>query len=416
MRLKTRFSLIGIGIIVFVFITPFLVFYARGFLYDFKTGSIVKTGALVLATKPEKVKIFLNDKLYKKLSPTTIRFLMPNDYNIRLEREGYQSYTKRLSVRAQFVTWVNKDREYVNLFLKQPRLIKTIPFQSVWVSKDLTQAAIIQDGHLLGLNFNNAQTNDFGPATAAWMSIFNNNSAAFRGLASTIDLIKEIDWNTPEALLLNNATKIESNGNYLLFLNNSNLYSMGSGKTKLIAFAVSDFTLDETQVWFVEKDEIKSFNLRSNVSQKLIDKLAPAKTYKLTSGPGRIFLNLDEHLYAITDKLEKIYDPVTSVFWDMDSEQLVLSNNKEFSLFNPVTQTTTVILRSTTDVFTPKYNPISGYFLFGNEQKIKTIEVDGRDHRNVYNLLPLENTFTVSRDAKLLYSFSDSEIKVYEIY
>jgi len=127
MTLKLRFSLIGIGIVIFLIITPVLVLYARGFTIDWHNKKIVKTGAVVIKTDPAKALVFLNGKLQANLTPRNIRFLSPGDYDIRIEKDNYQPWTKRLTVKSQLVTWVNANREFITLFLKQPKLIETRP-------------------------------------------------------------------------------------------------------------------------------------------------------------------------------------------------------------------------------------------------------------------------------------------------
>src|SRR3989338_5461590 len=96
-RLRNRFLLVGSGVVVFVLITPILVLYARGFKVDWENKSIVKTGALVIRSEPDKAQIYLDDKKLDQTTPTNLRFLVPNDYNFRIEKEGYQSWTKRLN-------------------------------------------------------------------------------------------------------------------------------------------------------------------------------------------------------------------------------------------------------------------------------------------------------------------------------
>ncbi|HTL39557.1 MAG TPA: PEGA domain-containing protein [Methylomirabilota bacterium] len=129
MTLRNRFALIITGIIIFAIATPILVLYARGFIYDWHTGKITKTGTLVVRTEPAKATVFLDDKQQKGTTPLNIRFLLPRDYEVRVEKENYQTWTKRLTVRSQFVTWANDNREALALFLTTPTLINTATIQ-----------------------------------------------------------------------------------------------------------------------------------------------------------------------------------------------------------------------------------------------------------------------------------------------
>ena len=120
MTLKIRFTLVALGVLIFVLITPALVLYARGFKYDFSKMQVVKTGTLVVESEPRDATISLGDRQIKNKTPLNIRFLLPGDYEVIISKDGYQTWSKRLSIQPQFVTWANLDREFITLFRSQP--------------------------------------------------------------------------------------------------------------------------------------------------------------------------------------------------------------------------------------------------------------------------------------------------------
>jgi hypothetical protein len=50
-----------------------------------------------------------------------------------------------------------------------------------------------------------------------------------------------------------------------------------------------------------------------------------------------------------------------------------------------------------------------------NEGKIKAIELDGRDHRNIYTIADAGESFVLSKDSKELFVEKDKQIEVLEI-
>ena len=132
MTYKLRFSLIGFGVVLFLIATPFLVLFARGFTFDWHSHRIVKTGTMVVKTDPTGAVVYLDSHKQASTTPTNIRFLAPKDYDVRIEKDGYQAWTKRLSVRPQLVTWANDNRDVITLFFSQPKLEQT------WSAKDFT--------------------------------------------------------------------------------------------------------------------------------------------------------------------------------------------------------------------------------------------------------------------------------------
>ncbi len=312
MRLTARFSLIGIGIILFLIATPFLVFYARGFIIDWKTGHITKTGALVVHTQPTKALVYLNDELKANTTPSNIRFVIPGDFNVRIEKDGYQSWTKRLTIRPQLVTWANENRDAIFLFLKNPTL-----------------------GNTLNLN-----------------------------QLSTI--------------------KPENNPN-------------------------------PDEVWTVQKNLLKRYKKSTNTTDIISQTVPLAKTAEVIRSNNQVYLILDNKLYVLNDTFEKIYDNVIAATWDAASQQLLFSNNNEILIYNPASKNSELILRSSTPIGNPVLNWTTGYIFYQNEGKIKAIEVEGRDHRNIYTISDAAKNFALDEAGKTLSVISDTDIKQYTI-
>src|SRR5688572_13864453 len=125
MKLKHRFSIIAIGFILFLISAPLIVLFARGFKYDFSQNKIVKTGTLVVESEPDNADIFLNDEKEDTQTPANIRFVLPGEYTVTVSKDGYQSWTKRLTIKSQLVTWANDNRDFISLFLALPDLQET---------------------------------------------------------------------------------------------------------------------------------------------------------------------------------------------------------------------------------------------------------------------------------------------------
>jgi len=274
MKLRNRLLLVGFGVVVFLIVTPALIMFARGFKFDLQSWQLIKTGTLVVRTEPEHATVFIDDKPQKNLTPLTIRFLLPGDYVIRIEKEGYSSWTKRLSIKSQLATWANANREFITLFLKQPQ-----------------------------------------PETQA-----------------------EVPKNE--------------------------------------AFPISEGLIQAGQLSFTLQDSIL---FRQN--------------------PG----------------LEKIYEPVREAYWDDESKRIVLSNNNEILLLDPLNDSPDLILRSVSEIRNARLNWHTGYMFFQNEGRIKAIELDGRDHRNVYTITDAGVDFTIDEKGERLYVMGQTEVKEYRI-
>lgn len=115
-------------IVIFSIMTVLISLYASGYKFNLSwplrfNRLLQKTGMLNVATVPKNAYIFLNDKeqtgavfsLFKKDSLTTpnkIKNILPGEYTLRLEREGYWSYEKKIRIDSGQTTFA----EDINLF------------------------------------------------------------------------------------------------------------------------------------------------------------------------------------------------------------------------------------------------------------------------------------------------------------
>lgn len=109
-RLTIMLSLIGL----FFIISPVVLLIARGFRFDFETKSITHGGALSLETTPVGGTIFINDIEMKQKSPYKIPNIIPGNYHIKIEKEGYYPWEKDIRIESNQTTYLHD----VDLFQK----------------------------------------------------------------------------------------------------------------------------------------------------------------------------------------------------------------------------------------------------------------------------------------------------------
>jgi hypothetical protein len=96
-------------ILAFFILAPTLIFYASGYRYDLKRHKILKTGTLMLESKNlKKADLYLNNKLYEKKFEEKIFIynLIPGEYEIKLEKENYFSWQKKVAINSGLTTFV----------------------------------------------------------------------------------------------------------------------------------------------------------------------------------------------------------------------------------------------------------------------------------------------------------------------
>ncbi|MDO8577470.1 MAG: PEGA domain-containing protein [Candidatus Wildermuthbacteria bacterium] len=108
MTKRTRTFLFFAAAILFLFTTPVVVLYSQGWRIDFDHKTVTHTGGLYVRVTPPRASIFLNDSFAKKtdffFDSALITNLLPGEYSLRVEKEGYIPWKKTLSVQSSQVT------------------------------------------------------------------------------------------------------------------------------------------------------------------------------------------------------------------------------------------------------------------------------------------------------------------------
>ena len=109
MTLKTR-RIIFYGLFfVFFPISIGVIFYSQGWRFDFENFGVKKTGAIYIETVPKNVIIKLNNKIISDQSGliksgTLIPDLLPKNYKIEIQKNGYWTYRKNIKVEPSIVS------------------------------------------------------------------------------------------------------------------------------------------------------------------------------------------------------------------------------------------------------------------------------------------------------------------------
>ena len=94
-----------LAIVIFLIAAPAIVLYTAGYRYDFKKHQIQLTGSLYIKTFPDNVEIYLNDKLVSNSTPFRVSHLLPNQYQIKIKKDGFDSWYKNLEVQPGKATF-----------------------------------------------------------------------------------------------------------------------------------------------------------------------------------------------------------------------------------------------------------------------------------------------------------------------
>jgi hypothetical protein len=113
MNKRARQTTFLIFFCLFLIIAPIVVLYTAGYRVNLDKMSFVKTGVLAVSSEPKDAIISVDEK---KLGETNavVKNIMPEEHIVRLEKDGYWPWEKKLEVEANTTTFVEK----AELFLR----------------------------------------------------------------------------------------------------------------------------------------------------------------------------------------------------------------------------------------------------------------------------------------------------------
>lgn len=133
MNIHARRAIAFFFIIGFLIATPLLILHTAGYRYSWKKQKVSKAGSLVLETKPKGANIYLNNELIDGTTPIRLTDIFPNEYQVTIEKDGYYSWQKKLTVNPQKTTFA----ESIVLFKQsQPQLINNEKIEQAWLAAD----------------------------------------------------------------------------------------------------------------------------------------------------------------------------------------------------------------------------------------------------------------------------------------
>ena len=140
---KKKRLFVNVGIVTFLILgTIVAIQFAKGYRPNLKDKALQGTGLLNLTSYPKSARVIINDRL------TTVTddklYLNPNQYQVSIEKDGFHTWTKKLTIKKELVT--NTDA----------RLFPLIPATSPLTFYQVRNIALNPDGTKIAYTLNNA--------------------------------------------------------------------------------------------------------------------------------------------------------------------------------------------------------------------------------------------------------------------
>ena len=451
MTLKTRRILYIFFILLFCILTPLISFYASG--YKLSSGlKIQKTGILIVDTEPKGAKIFLNEKIQQKFinkilknndkylsTPVKIKNLSLGEYNVKISKQGYWDWQKKLSIKSGESTYI----EDVTLFKQDSPLILIngeYRYQNISKNKEHIIAFANDKYGIINLNNDDAIKTFSINASSSPIQILNNFEIQW-SLDNKKILINNIILDAKTGEIKNNLKKeIGDNiknikwaedSNSILYLdeNNLNKYNLASKRSEVIIKndTINDFYYLNEAIYIIKKNHLSANLIKIKPKEKKENNILnlPLSDYSFLAHNN--YLNIydkNHEIFYIIDPnssfrpIRETLGNVKLIDW-IDNEKLLYANKHEIWVYDLNSRKNTLLTRISQEIKGVIWHPNNNYAIYNTPNSIYSIELDNREKYNIIKLITLDTIQNIELDKNgdnlYFYSKINSQEGIYKL-
>ncbi len=451
MTLTHRRILYSLFFLIFFITAPIVVLWAEGYKYNFTKNRFEKTGVLFLESKPSKAEIYLNNELQDDKTTARLKNLLPDDYQVEIKKQGYQSWQKKLRVYPGQTTFA----QYIRLFKQDPNP-ETILLQKIIINSQPTGnvfAFIAEQGQVYKLFLFNLENQ----ALTEVMDLGFKPDEIVLSPQKTFIILKNkgrvfyINLNTKNLVDLSKITKKEithlrwseaDRDEIVYAVSQSGLEKMNLISQKsliLLKKPILDFYLIKNSIFFLERTKENILLNKTNFNNiqvvETLTSLPISDSYKFYDSPPSYLILLDEKnkiLYLINIDLGleqeasprfikreekiKIFPETSFVKWFKGGKVFLFGNNFEISIYDLEKMQENLILRLSSEIKKVIWYPVPTHLIYLLADSIKVIETVGQQ-RNLCTLINKPNIkdIFVNNKGNKLYFIDDAGLHQVEI-
>ncbi len=396
----SRYLFILLSLIIFLVVAPLIILYVSGTKLNLTDRDYEPTGIITAETLPSNANVYL-DSREPVSSPATIRFLTQGEYNVRITKDGYFDWKKKLSVESNQVTYAHEGVEAVHLIRKpQPIVLADSGVTSFALSGDTVWfgTAGKMNWRILGSSKTQSAAIGINPKSIYQLRnskylvvqnetggnlLFDTDSKTVTQLPKGCDTMSDLNLASGSILL-------GRSGNVLLACNITKKIS-----TPLLN-DITGFTLLDNTAYVAVRQGDKTFlqtmlwnGATLSEAQNLIqDSLPQGNGIKLIITDSReLFVLINETLYRANASLETISTHVTNAQLDSITDELTFSTPSELWFYNFLRSKPQLLTRNTSTVNSFLIKSGMGYGFIGTPEGMYALEIDSRDQQNKYELI-----------------------------
>ncbi|MFA6495525.1 MAG: PEGA domain-containing protein [Patescibacteria group bacterium] len=408
-------------IAIFMIITPILAFYVAGWRINRQEKSIYRVGTLEIVTKPAAAQIYIDDNQYNKTSPVDIINLSPGDYTVKITKDGYFDWIRKITISSAQVT------DLSDIFLVKkiidPKPLLGNSFSIIQYNSDYSQALGYADKILNLVNFKKGNVEkkvnfDHDLKKIVWSPnsdqailqttdnsffILNISDFKIRDLSEFLnEKILELFWSNPEHDIV---YAISDTGNYRinLFQNTKNL----ENNLDNVIFFNSQFTIQKKYDSLIfskaNTGEQNAFKIQADSKFTIFEQRDNTLPLLDTANQKLFFYDFAKNNFS------EFSIKVAGLQWPANNDEILFYNNNEIWQWNLKTDERSLLTRTSDLITYATFILNTKYVLyFVSPDKMYITEISG-PQKNSYELNLLDiNQINYFDNNSLLFILANS--------
>jgi len=398
MSKKIRDGLFYLFVLLFIVGTVLISLYASGYKFNLSwplryNRLLIKTGMIAVDTLPRGAAIYLNDEPQSNLSlnpfgqeylttAAKIKNVLPGEYNLRLEREGYWPFQKKINVYSGQTTFT----ENINLFRNdKPLLLQASSETEAVLSPSHKYLYVPATRAMITLKNNETRTLPASDSPASWLAasdrILSGGNIYGPTAAEDIDYehligAEATDWRLDEA-----------NGRLYYQNNNSLGYLKLSDKASALAVSgqiINTYEPRGDNIFFVTtgggRVAVKRYSFSSQKTEDELNLPTVGKYEFHNDGVKLLVLydNLNKTLHLLNpDNLQNGSQTINNIIsWQwIDDNTLLYNNNWEIYRLDLKTGKSNLLTRVGEEITKLIWNGDSEYLIFASATTLNALDM-----------------------------------------
>lgn len=131
-------------VVIILAVSAYLILLTYGYRVNWSNLSMQKTSVIYVASIPQSVNVYINDRLMGDVTPLRYNYVFPGQYDVRLENPLYESWTKTFDVKEDLVS---QDPDVI-LILKDKKNIDITASEKEMYQKSFADTSNINKNNL----------------------------------------------------------------------------------------------------------------------------------------------------------------------------------------------------------------------------------------------------------------------------